>query len=121
MVEAVPVGSSSQKALNILLENKNVGIFPEGGISHTGKLREFRRGAALLGLKTGRPIVPCAVIGTFEALPVTSMIPKPRPVILKIGKPIYLLKEFNEVIDDSLLQQGTFRLRNSIKELFDGR
>ncbi len=119
MVEALPEGSSSQKALNLLLQNKNVGIFPEGGISHDGKLREFRRGVALLGLKTGRPIVPCAVIGTYEALPVTSIIPKPHPVKLKIGKPIYLLKEFNEVIDDVSLQEGIFRVRNAVKEMLN--
>jgi len=100
LIETVPSGNSSEKAVNILLENKNVGLFPEGGVSRDGKLKEFRRGSALLSFKTGRPIVPCAIIGTFESLPFGSRIPKIRPLKLKIGKPIFLGREFDHYIED---------------------
>lgn len=99
---------------------KNLGLFPEGGVSRDGKLGEFRRGAALLALKTGRPIVPCAVFGTFETLPFGSRVPKFfHPIKLKIGRPIYILKEFDEVIDDVYLRNGVFRIRNAIKGMLD--
>ena len=52
ITETLPSGSASGKAINLLLNNKNVGLFPEGGVSRDGKLEEFRRGAALLALKT---------------------------------------------------------------------
>ena len=118
-IEALPIGWSSQKALDLLTRNKNVGLFPEGGISRDGKLKRFRSGAILLAIKTGRPIVPCAIWGSFEALPVTAKFPKLLPVRLKIGKPIYLLKQFEDYVDDIYLQEGILKLRNTIKEMID--
>lgn len=120
-VEGVPTGRSSEKLISLLMKNKNVCLFPEGGVSRDGKLREFRRGAALLAIKTGRPIVPCAILGSYEALPRTAKFPKFSPIKLKIGKPQYLLKEFDEVIDDIYLQEGIFKIRNQIKELLHAR
>ncbi len=111
-------GSSSPKALDLLMKNKIVGLFPEGGISKDGNLRELRRGAALLAMKTGRPIVPAAILGTFAAFPRSAKFPKFfLPLKVKIGKPIYLLKEFEEVIDDIYLQEGMFKVKNTIKEM----
>ncbi|MBU1998488.1 MAG: lysophospholipid acyltransferase family protein [Candidatus Omnitrophota bacterium] len=117
MVETFPCGTASSIAVKLLSENKNVGLFPEGGVSRDGKLKEFRRGAALLAYKTGRPIVPCAILGAFESLPFGNSFPKMRPIKLKIGRPIYLTKEFDERIDELYLQDGIFRIRNSIKEM----
>ena len=121
LVETLPIGSSSQKALDLLHKNQNVGLFPEGGVSRDGGLKSFRRGAALLAMKTGRPVVPCAVLGTFRALPLEAKFPKFVPLKLKIGKPIYLLKEFEDVIDDVYLQEGIFKIRNKIKEMLSER
>jgi len=118
-LESIPTGGSSEKAIDYLTRNKIVGLFPEGGCSRDGKLREFRDGAAVLALKTGRPIVPCAIIGSDKALPVWAKFPKPFPIKVKIGEPIYLLKEFVDVIDDIYLQEGTFKLKNSIQEMMN--
>ena len=117
MSQTLPTGGSSEKAIYLLQNNKNLGLFPEGTRSFDGKLREFRRGAALFAMKTGRPIVPCAILGAYEAFPRTAKFPKFRPIKVKIGKPQYLLKEFEEVIDDIALQEGIFRIRNTIKEM----
>jgi 1-acyl-sn-glycerol-3-phosphate acyltransferase len=118
-LEATPTGSSSEKAVQYLLDGKNVGLFPEGGCSRDGRMREFRRGAALLAHKTGRPIIPCAILGTFEALPVKAKWPKFITIKVKIGTPICLLKEYDDCIDDIFLQEGTFRIRKAVKELVD--
>ncbi|MCM8781236.1 MAG: 1-acyl-sn-glycerol-3-phosphate acyltransferase [Candidatus Omnitrophica bacterium] len=118
-LEVVPTGSSSEEAIALLNENKIVGLFPEGRCSRDGRLREFRRGVALLGFKTGLPIVPCAILGTYQALPVQAKIPKLFSIKVKIGKPIVLLKEFEEVLDDMLLQSGIFRIRNTIQEMLN--
>ncbi|MGD0335846.1 MAG: lysophospholipid acyltransferase family protein [Candidatus Omnitrophota bacterium] len=117
--EALPGGSASNKALELLLKNRNVGIFPEGGVSHEGKLLEFRRGAALLAIKTGRPIVPAAILGTFEAYPITAKLPKLFPLKVKVGRPIYMLKEMEDIIEDIYLQEGMFKVRNAIKGMLD--
>ncbi|MEK6715731.1 MAG: lysophospholipid acyltransferase family protein [Candidatus Omnitrophota bacterium] len=118
-MSAFPSGSSSEKAVSLLMQNKNVGLFPEGGVSRDGSLREFRSGAALLAIKTGRPIVPCAIFGTHAALPKGAVLPKFSAITIKISKPIYLLKEFTDIIDDVYLQDGIFRVRNIIMELLN--
>ena len=118
LAKALPSGNSSEKALGLLIKNKSVGLFPEGTRTYDGKLGEFRRGAALLAIKTGRPIAPCAILGVYEAFPRTAKFPKFLPIKVKIGKPIYLLKESSdEVVDDIFLQDGIFKIKNTIKEM----
>jgi len=75
-VDTLPSGGSSKRAIYLLEHNKNVGLFPEGTRTHDGRLREFKRGAALLALATGRPILPCAIIGAYEAFPRKARFPK---------------------------------------------
>ena len=117
-LEVLPAGRTSSKAIEYLISNKVVGLFPEGKCSRDGKLKEFRRGVALLATKTGRPIVPCAIIGAYEALPVKARFPRLFSQIrVKISKPIYLMKEFDDVIDDLCLLEGTHRIKNKIQEM----
>jgi 1-acyl-sn-glycerol-3-phosphate acyltransferase len=121
--ETVPTGSSSsQRAISLLRDNEVVGIFPEGRRSFDGALGEFKTGIALLALKTGRPIVPCAILGAFEAFPRTAKFPRLFiPVKVKIGKPIYLLTESDTIVDDVFLQEGILKVRNSIKEMLNAK
>ncbi|UCC94586.1 MAG: 1-acyl-sn-glycerol-3-phosphate acyltransferase [Candidatus Omnitrophota bacterium] len=119
VTDALPTGGSSRKAAYLLTNSKNVGLFPEGVRAHDGRLREFKKGAAFLALKTGRPIVPCAIFGTERALPRKAKFPKFVPIKVKIGKPIYLLKEFDDRIDDLCLHEGIFKVRNAIKAMLD--
>lgn len=64
-------------------------VFPEGGISPSGELRPFHRGAAMLAARAGAPIVPVAIHGTAEALPLGRMMPRRRPITVRIGTPIW--------------------------------
>lgn len=118
---AMPDGKSSENLIHLLTKNKIVGLFPEGIRTYDGKLNEFRRGAALLALRTGRPIVPCAILGAYEAFPRSAKFPKFRPIKIKIGKPQYLLKEFENVVDDIRLQEGTFKIRSAIEGMMYAR
>jgi 1-acyl-sn-glycerol-3-phosphate acyltransferase len=63
-------------------------IFPEGGRSRTGEMREFKEGAAFIAIKAGVPLVPMALKGTREVLPFGSGIVKPGAVTMRIGDPI---------------------------------
>jgi 1-acyl-sn-glycerol-3-phosphate acyltransferase len=62
-------------------------VFPEGGRS-TGELKEFKDGAAYIAIKAGVPIVPVAIQGTREVLPMGSAVVRPGKVSLRIGCPI---------------------------------
>lgn len=63
-------------------------VFPEGGISPDGRLRPFHRGAALLAARAQAPLVPIAIVGSADALPLGRIVPRPRPITVRIGTPI---------------------------------
>src|SRR5439155_21113624 len=52
-------------ALEVLDRGLALGLYPEGTRSFTGEMLPFLKGAAWLALRTGTPIVPCAITGTF--------------------------------------------------------
>lgn len=68
-------------------------IFPEGTRSRTGTMGTFKPGAAALAIKIGVPIVPLAMVGGHEAMPVGKMWPTAGhpPVKLFIGRPMWAL------------------------------
>lgn len=62
-------------------------IFPEGGRSLTG-LQPFKEGAAYIAIKAGVPIVPVALLGTIDILPMHSVHMRSGTAVLRVGKPI---------------------------------
>jgi 1-acyl-sn-glycerol-3-phosphate acyltransferase len=65
----------------------SVVLFPEGGRSPTG-LREFREGAAYIAIKAGVPVVPVAIVGMRELLPMNSIHIRNGRVVVRVGEPI---------------------------------
>ena len=63
-------------------------VFPEGGRSADGQVKPFLGGAFYVAIKAGVPIVPMAIVGSFEAVPMNSFVVKPRPIALVVGEPI---------------------------------
>ena len=63
-------------------------VFPEGGRCTDGHLQPFLGGIFYAAIKAQVPIVPMALIGTFEALPMNSYVIRPTPFRLVIGEPI---------------------------------
>ena len=64
-------------------------FFPEGTRTPTGAMQAFKRGAFHLALESGAPILPVAIIGTYEILPRNKWLPQwGRHVTIKIGEAI---------------------------------
>jgi 1-acyl-sn-glycerol-3-phosphate acyltransferase len=76
-------------------------VFPEGGRSADGKVKPFLGGAFYVAIKAGVPVVPMAIVGSFEAAPMNSYVIKPRPLALVVGEPIST-KEFSPRAMDQL-------------------
>ena len=57
-------------------------IFPDGSRSPDGHIRQFLSGAAFMAIKAQVPLVPLALIGTYELLPMHTYHITPRPVML---------------------------------------
>jgi 1-acyl-sn-glycerol-3-phosphate acyltransferase len=63
-------------------------IFPEGGRTANGRIQPFLPGAFFLAIKSQVNIVPVALVGTYELLPMDTYHIKCRPIEMRVGKPI---------------------------------
>jgi 1-acyl-sn-glycerol-3-phosphate acyltransferase len=63
-------------------------IFPEGGRAEHGVMTPFQSGAAFMAIKAQVPLVPLALIGTYEMLPIHTYHLTPRPLKVVVGEPI---------------------------------
>lgn len=63
-------------------------VFPEGGRSPDAHLQPFLGGSFYVAIKAQAPVVPMALIGTYEALPMNSFHVKPHRFQLVIGDAI---------------------------------
>ena len=63
-------------------------LFPEGSRSPDGHMQAAHSGCAFMALKAGVPLVPLALIGTYELLPIHVYSLRPRPLMIIAGDPI---------------------------------
>jgi 1-acyl-sn-glycerol-3-phosphate acyltransferase len=78
---------AAAKAVEFVKRGYNLFMFPEGARSRDGKMREFKRGVGKIYLQTGAPILPVAMIGTYEMMPPGGRAKLNRSAIVAIGKP----------------------------------
>jgi len=73
-----------------LLKEREVALlfFPEGGRSESGELQEFKDGAAYIAIKAQVPVIPVALIGIRDILPMNTLDFKRGTVKLRFGTPI---------------------------------
>ncbi len=63
-------------------------VFPEGGRGRHDEMRAFQSGAAFMAIKAQVPLIPIAIVGTYELLPIHTYHLTPRPLKVVIGTPI---------------------------------
>ncbi|HWE83339.1 MAG TPA: lysophospholipid acyltransferase family protein [Terracidiphilus sp.] len=63
-------------------------VFPEGSRTPDGELKEFLAGAAFLAIRAQVPLVPIALSGVYDLLPIHTRHFYPCPMTLTIGVPI---------------------------------
>jgi len=80
--------SSIRAALKGLKSGLPLVIFPEGGRSHDGRIKPFLAGAFFMAIKAQVDVVPVALVGTYELLPMDTYHIKCRPLEMRIGEPI---------------------------------
>lgn len=79
---------SLDRAAQAIAEGGQVLLFAEGTRTRDGKLQPFKRGAFALAAKSGVPIVPVAINGSFHILPKGSFDIRPANIEAVFGKPI---------------------------------
>jgi 1-acyl-sn-glycerol-3-phosphate acyltransferase len=102
------------RAIRVLKEGMPIFIFPEGGRTKDGQMRPFMKGPAYIAIRGRVPLIPMALIGTYELLPIHTHHFQPRPIKLVLGKPIdpsaYSIRQVDEL---------TARLRSEILKLYE--
>jgi 1-acyl-sn-glycerol-3-phosphate acyltransferase len=79
---------SIRTALKDLKRGTPLVIFPEGGRTPDGEIKPFMPGAFFLAIKSQVDVVPIALVGTFELLPMNTYHIKCRPLEMRVGEPI---------------------------------
>ena len=79
---------SIRSALKGLKAGLSLVIFPEGGRTPDGQIKPFLPGAFFLAIKAQVDIVPVALVGTYELLPMNTYHIKCRPLEMRVGQPI---------------------------------
>ena len=87
-------------------------VFPEGGRTPDGELKPFLSGAAYLAIRAQVPLVPIALSGVYDLLPIHTRHLYPGKLTLTVGKPIETrgmnLRQMDEL---------TTQLRAAIEEM----
>lgn len=81
------VSASLQYCGELVDRGWSVLIFPEGGRSPDGRLREFKTGIGLLARDLAVPVVPIHISGAHAILPKGASLPRPGTVAISIGAP----------------------------------
>lgn len=77
-----------KEAISKVKDGVSIVIFPEGARTHTGKMRQFKKGAFYIATEEKLPIVPITINGPFDVLKRGTLDLKPGKLELVIHKPI---------------------------------
>ena len=83
-------------AINILKEGNVMSMFPEGTRHRDGNFHDLKKGAAMIAIKAGVPIVPVRVVGNYKFF---------TKLTLNIGEPIYYDGKNKDELTDILYHE----------------
>ncbi len=80
---------SLDKAIESLKAGQSFLIYPEGTRSPDGRLQDFKKGAVVMAIKSGVPIVPVACSGAHRVMEKRSLKIFPGQILVEFLEPIY--------------------------------
>ena len=104
--------SSLGAAAKALRSGMPLFVFPEGGRTSNGALKPFLSGAAFLAIRAQVPLVPIALSGVYDLLPIHTHHFFPCELVMSVGEPIETKGMTLRQIDDL-----TAQLRQAIEAL----
>ena len=101
--------ASLEKATEALRSGQSFLIYPEGTRSNDGRLQKFKKGAVVMAIKAGAPIVPVACSGAHRLMKKRSLVLHPGEILVEFLPPIdpsaFSMEErdtLNDLIHDTL-------------------
>ena len=79
---------SLEKAVQELRSGQSFLIYPEGTRSPDGRLQKFKKGAVVMAIKAGVPIVPVACSGAHRVMEKRSLVMHPGEILVEFLNPI---------------------------------
>ncbi len=86
--QAFTLVASLEKATEAMKEGQSFLIYPEGTRSPDGRLQEFKRGAVVMAIKAGVPIVPMVCAGAQKVMEKKSLVIRPGVITVEFLEPI---------------------------------
>ncbi len=80
--------ASVEKATEAMRAGQSFLIYPEGTRSPDGRLQRFKKGAVVMAIKAGVPIVPIACSGAQKIMGKRSMVIRPGEILVEFLEPI---------------------------------
>jgi len=80
--------ASVEKATQAIREGQSFLIYPEGTRSPDGRLQEFKKGAVVMAINAGVPIVPMACSGAHKVMEKRSLVIHPGEILVEFLEPI---------------------------------
>jgi len=71
-----------------LKRGRSFAIFPEGTRSPDGYLRPFKKGAFVMAIDAGVPVVPVSIAGTYSIMPRGEWVIRAGNVTVRFGAPV---------------------------------
>lgn len=99
-----------KETLRRLGRHESVLIFPEGTRTPDGKVGRLRPGFYAIARRSGRPIVPVAIEGAYDAWPKGKPFPIPAHIAVTVGDPI-TPEEIRALDEQGLLIELERRIR----------
>jgi 1-acyl-sn-glycerol-3-phosphate acyltransferase len=115
-------GAASERALRtglrVLASGHVLGIYPEGTRTPDGRLYRGKTGVARLALEARAPVVPCAMVGTYEFQPPGKIAPRLhiRPGV-RFGKPLDFSRYYGLEEDRIVLRAITDEIMYAVMKL----
>ncbi|MFM8515351.1 MAG: lysophospholipid acyltransferase family protein [Actinomycetota bacterium] len=124
-VGQVPVdrsgGRASEAAITtatrVLAEDSLLGIYPEGTRSPNGIMYRGKTGVARMALEAKVPVIPVAMINTYEIQPPGQLLPRLYRVGVRIGAPLDFSRYEGLEDDRFVLRSVTDEIMYALMEL----
>src|SRR4029077_4072186 len=107
--ERASASASVEKATQSLRAGQSFLIYPEGTRSPDGRLQTFKKGAVIMAIKAGVPIVPMVCSGAHRVMRKRSLRVSPGEILVEFLEPIDASKysfeqrdELNEAVHDAM-------------------
>lgn len=110
------IESLDRAARKIRSEDATIIMFPEGTRSPTGALQAFKKGAFVLAIQAGVPVVPLAIHGSHDVMPKGSWLVRPGTIRIRIGEPISVegmtMKDRNILLDRAWSRVAALKVKS---------